>query len=348
MKPIGYGIVGCGGAAVDVAAALDRNDEARLVATFDASAARAAAVAGPRSARVHETLEAMLADDEVDAVYIALPHDLLAPTSSASLRAGRDVLVEKPAATTASQALELARLADSLSRLLGVMFEFRASAPVTEARTILASGELGAVRAVRISTVIDKPLSYWRSGPSGVVVDSWRASRERAGGGVVLMNSIHQLDALRFMTGLDVVLATGQATTFTQGVDVEDTAGAVLRLENGALCTLAAAAHSPGARGEETVSIDCAAGRIDLPDPYGAGRLRVWAKSSNGGSAWRHSDAVAAPSHERYIHAFTDSVRARREPPATAWDAVAALATVEAIYESASTGRAVEVARYSR
>jgi len=347
VSKVRYGIVGCGGAAVDVAKALDEMEDVRLVAVLDASRERAEALGAPRNARVHATLDELLADTELDVVYIALPHDLLAPTTLAALRAGRDVLVEKPAATKSADAAELARTAKSLSRVLGVMFEFRAAPPIVEARKILAGRHLGPVLGVRISTVIDKPGDYWRSGPTGLVVDSWRASRARAGGGVVLMNSIHQLDAVRFMTGCGFARAAGEIASYTPDIEVEDAAGAVLRLTNDAICTLTAAAHSHGARGQETISIDCANGRIDLPDPYGTGRLRVFAPDSSGAADWRDTSAAAAQSHGAYLREFTDAVRRREQAVATAWDAAAALAAVEAIYESARTGRTVEVASYS-
>lgn len=344
MKPLGYALVGCGGAAHDVARALDRVEDARVVAAYDVSSERAGSIAANRGATVHASLEALLDDESVSVVYVGLPHDRLAATASAALHAGRDVIVEKPAATNARDAAEVARLADTLGRVASVMFEFRASAPVVEAKRILASGTLGPVRAIRVSTVIDKPADYWRSGPTGMVEDSWRANRERAGGGVVLMNSIHQIDAVRFMTGLDVVRAAGEVATFAQGVEVEDTAGALLRLTGGAIATVAAAAHSHGAHDEETISIDCAAGRIDLPDPYGGAQLRVFETSAG---RWLDSPASAHGSHEQFLRSFTAAVLERAAPPASVWDAVAALSVVEAIYRAAQAATAVKVERYS-
>jgi UDP-N-acetyl-2-amino-2-deoxyglucuronate dehydrogenase len=346
MNSLGFGIVGCGGAALDVAAALDSLADARVVATFDVSPERATQIAASRDATVHDSLAALLADDRVDVVYVALPHDLLADTSSRALSAGRHVLVEKPSAISAASAAEVTRLADRLGRVLGVMFEFRASPPIIEARRLLAAGDLGAVVGVRIRTVIDKPADYWWSGPSGRVVDNWRASRARAGGGVVFMNSIHQLDALRYVTGTEIVRASAEVATISAGVEVEDTAGAVLRLAQGAVAVLAAAAHSPGATAEEVLSIDCAHGRLDLPDPYGTGRLRVFSRIGPHAGKWVEMGDAARPSHAAFLHAFIAAVRDQGRPPATGWDAAIALSTVEAIYESARIGRAVDISTY--
>jgi predicted dehydrogenase len=119
-------------------------------------------------------------------------------------------------------------------------------------------------------------------------------------------------------------------------------------LENGGLLTLTAAAHSPGARGEETISIDCTNGRIDLPDPYGEGRLRVFNRDASGSERWNESAAASRRSHVAYLRAFTDSIRQRTQPLATESDATAALATVEAIYEAATSGSATDIVRYPR
>jgi predicted dehydrogenase len=344
MTPLGIALVGCGGAARDVADAVDRMDDARIVAAYDAADTRAAAIADPRGATVHPTLGALLSDPRVDVVYIGLPHDMLARVTREALLAGRHVLAEKPLALDPATARELAALAGERSRVLGVLFEFRASEPVLEARRLMQAGAIGAVRAVRIRTVIDKPASYWASGPAGVVPDGWRASLARAGGGVVLMNAIHQLDVLRFTTGLPVVRAVADIATLCATVEVEDTAGAVLRLAGGALVTLAAAAHTPGAVLEERIEIDGDRGRLDLPDPYGSGRLRWYrAGQPDEEGSWTTVGGPAGPSHRAYLEAFAEAVRTGAAPPAGGDDAAAALDVVQVIYAAARAGTAVDL-----
>jgi UDP-N-acetyl-2-amino-2-deoxyglucuronate dehydrogenase len=346
MTPLGIALVGCGGAARDVADAVDAMDGARIVATYDSEQARATDLAGPRGATAHRTLAELLADPAADVVYVGLPHDMLAPVTRQVLIAGRHVLAEKPLALEATTARELAALARERSRVLAVLFEFRASDPVLEARRLVAAGAIGAVRAVRIRTVIDKPASYWASGPAGVVVDGWRASLARAGGGVVLMNAIHQLDVLRFTTRLPVVRAVADIANLHAPVEVEDTAGAILRLEGGALVTVAAAAHSPGAQLEERIEIDGEHGRLDLPDPYGSRRLRVYARGrSDDLDGWTTAGGPAGPSHRAYLDAFVAAVRTGGVPPADGDDAAAALEVVQAIYAAARSGSAVELER---
>jgi predicted dehydrogenase len=230
------------------------------------------------------------------------------------------------------------------------VLELRAGSAYREARRLAGAGAVGEVRAVRVRTVIDKPGAYWESGPRGRVRDGGRARRAEAGGGVVLMNSIHQLDLVRYVTGLSFVRALAEVATSHADVEVEDSAAAVLRLSNGAIASLAAAAHSHGAAHEERIEIDGSAGRLDLPDPSGpdAGSVRVyltrpWEELAAG--RWLELELTRADPYLDFLGGFVAAVERGAALPATSEDAAAALASVLAIYEAASSGGAVEVER---
>lgn len=335
MTPtIGLGIVGCGWAAGEVARAAPAVPGLTIVATADTDPARAEALAGRTGARALPDLDALLADPAVDVVYLGLPHRLLAPTAERALLARKHVLAEKPLALSAAEALRLGALANTLNLKLGVFFELRKSAPIELARRLVLEGAIGRPRLIRIKTVIDKQMSYW--GPDEA--PSWRRSKAAAGGGVVLMNSIHQLDTLRYVTGLDFTRATGEIGTFFAPAEVEDSAAATLRLSNGAIVSLVAAAHSPGSLREQTIEIDGEDGRLDLPYPYEPGTLRLYDK------AWSELAAPHVDMHARMLGAFIDAIRLCTPAPATARDAAAALAAVSAIYRSAAEGRCINIA----
>ena len=346
MHEIGVGIVGCGGAAVNVCAALDAIEGARLAATHDRNRDNAASLALPRGALVHETLEGLVSDPAVAVVYVATPHAVLAQIGLAALGAGKHALIEKPMGVSLPQieALDAAARAGNLR--LGVYFELRETASVQVARTLVRAGAIGEVRSVRLQTVIDKPQSYWQWGPSNRTVDHWRSSVAQAGGGVVLMNSIHQLDCVRYISGLEVVAVTGAVATLMSSVEVEDTASATLRFSNGALGSLAANAHSHGARRQERIEFDGTAGRLDLPDPYGAGPLRLYLARP-----WQEHEAgrwieIARPVRDAHLAAvggFIAAVRGGLAAPIGAQDAAAALAAVLAIYDSSRSGRSISL-----
>lgn len=330
------GIIGCGRAASEIVRASRDIPSLEIVAVCDTDPTRADALGKEAKAVVTSGIDALLAVPGVTTVYVGLPHVLLAPTVEHALLAGKHVLAEKPLALDAKEALRLGTLAQSKSLKLCVFYELRRSGPVEAARALIAAGTIGEPRLVRLRTIIDKPLSYW--GPPGATL--WRAHRAEAGGGVVMMNTVHQLDTLRYITGLDYASAMGATATFIAPADVEDAASATLRLSNGAIVSLVASAHAPGAKDEETIEIDATLGRLNLPDPFGTAPMRLFRKATN---AWEDLPTTRPDSHRRMLESFVHAIETDANVPAGATDAAAALSVVNAIYESARTGRLVEI-----
>lgn len=344
---LGLGIVGCGGAASELVRAAAASSAVRIVAVHDVVGPRATELAAVAGARVHAGLDDLLADPAIEAVYVSLPHDLLAPTAVAALEAGRHVLVEKPVAIDAAGIRVVAAAAARGRRTVGVMFELRAVASMAFARDLVRAGAIGPIRAVRIRTLIDKPATYWRAGPSGRGGDPWRASRARAGGGVVLMNAIHQFDLVRWITGLEVERVAAETRAGVPGVDVEDAAAATFGYAGGALGSLVAAAHAPGAAGEETIELDGSDGALRIGDPYlPSPELRVFLRRGHGRLAagrWTRLRPAPVDAWGATIDAFAAAIRAGRAPEPGLTDAAAALATVLALYRAAELGRVVRV-----
>jgi UDP-N-acetyl-2-amino-2-deoxyglucuronate dehydrogenase len=347
-----FGIVGCGGAAVDVARAIDAVAGARVVAVHDRDPARADAIGRPRGATPHRTLRGLLADSTVDAVYVALPHDGLASTSVAALQAGRHVLVEKPMATRLAAIAAVRDAALATDRRVGVVFELRHVPTVAEATRLVRAGSIGRVRSIRIRTLIDKPPAYWSSGPTGTVRDPWRASLRRSGGGVLLMNAIHQLDLVRVITGRHARRVAALTTAGVVGVEVEDAAAAVIDYGDGVVGSLVAAAHAPGYRDAETIEIDGDQGAIRLGDPYETTptiesfiRRRPDDPEPDDEvvGRWVRSTPAAVDPWVATVSEFVHAIREGRDPVPGIDDAELALATVLAIYRSARTGRFVSV-----
>ena len=335
--PIGLGIIGCGWAAGEIARATAQLPALRIVAVFDADAGRATAYAEKTHARLARDIDDLLADPAVSTVYVGLPHYLLSPTVGRALAAGKHVLAEKPLSLDADEARRLGKLAESKGLKLTVFFELRRSGTVSAAKRILDGGEIGEPRLIRLRTIIDKRADYW--GAPGA--PNWRASREQAGGGVLLMNSIHQLDTLRYITGLDYVSVQGEIATFRAAAEVEDAGSAVLRLSNGAILSIVASAHSPGANHDETIEIDGTLGRLDLPDPFGIAPLRLYRSESK---VWNEIAVDRPDSHLLMLESFVDAIVKDEVVPASASDAAAAIGAVNAIYRSAKERRAVDIA----
>jgi len=346
-EPLGVGIIGCGGAALDVVRAAAGSAAVRIVAVHDRDPGRARDLAERSGARVRSTRSALLDDPAVDAVYVALPHDLLARTAIAALRAGRHVLVEKPLAITLRDVRRVRAASRAAGRAVGVLYELRQAPAAVAAADLVRAGAIGKVTAVRIRTLIDKPAAYWSGGPTGRASDPWRASRRRAGGGVVLMNASHQLDLVRAITGLEVVRVAAEIVASVPGVEVEDRAVATFRFTNDAVGSLVASAHAAGIERGEEIDIDGSAGAIRVPDPYGRPRpLRLFLRrpwGAHAAGAWLELDGPPLDPWAAALDRFAGAIAAGRDPSPGLDDAEAALASVLAIYRSSRTGRIVRL-----
>lgn len=166
MERIRWGILGAGSIAHRFVAALERVEGADLVAISGRSAERLAAFsrkhrvdaarcyasADDNGRRAHDRL---LLDEDVDAVYIALPHGLHASWSCLALRAGKAVLCEKPAVLAESQALEIARTARESATLFMEAMKPRFTPVRARVRELIGDDGLGAVTGVDVVHALD-------------------------------------------------------------------------------------------------------------------------------------------------------------------------------------------------
>jgi predicted dehydrogenase len=166
--------------------------------------------------RVYTSLDEMLADPKVDAVYLATPVYLHASDTIASLKAGKDVLVEKPMALNAQEAWEMCRAAEQTGRRLAAAYYRRFWSRFQLVKEMLDRGELGQVVLARMTLH-----SWYCPDPKGP--GAWRTKRELAGGGVLADIGCHRLDLLAWWLGLPERLVA-DVKTLTQDYRVEDSA----------------------------------------------------------------------------------------------------------------------------
>jgi UDP-N-acetyl-2-amino-2-deoxyglucuronate dehydrogenase len=346
MVPVRFGIIGCGSASVPVCEAIVASTLTELVAVYDVNHDLANDLSQRFHVQAFETLEELLRNPGLEAAYIAVPHYLLAPLTLQALEAGKHVLTEKPLAISLEEIDRLIAFAAERQLSLGVFYEMRYAPAHALAREFIQSGAIGNIVGVQIQTLIDKPLSYWQSGYSARSLNPWRGIQAQAGGGVVLMNTSHLLDALGFVTGLHVTSVSAEVGTLVADVEVEDLAAATLRFNNGAIGSLIAGAHISGAIDEECCFIYGTQGQIRLPDPYRSDPLRIyfrreWAEFSAG--QWHSIPTKPVPVYQRAIEGFAQALRTDGCVPISAADARQVLAVVLAIYQSAAERKNIPV-----
>lgn len=346
MSPVRFGVVGCGSASIPVGEAILASTLTELTAVYDVDHD----LANDLSQRFHvpamDTFDDLLTNPAVDAVYVAVPHHLLAPLTQQILEAGKHVLTEKPLAISLEEVDRLIASATERQLSLGVFYEMRYAPAHALAREFVQAGAIGNIIGIQIQTLIDKPRTYWQSGYSGRSVNPWRGIRAQSGGGVVLMNTSHLLDAIRYVTGLNVTSVSAEIGTLVANVEVEDMAAATLRFNNGAIGSLIAGAHITGANHEECCYIYGTEGQIRLPDPYSSDPLQIYLKRIWGeftAEQWHSIVLEPVLVYQEAIEDFARAVRTKGCIPVSAQDARQVLAIVLAIYQSAAESRTITI-----
>jgi predicted dehydrogenase len=344
--PVRFGIIGCGSASIPVCEAITASLLTELTAVYDVNHNLADDISQRFHVPVMETFEELLTNQMVDAVYIAVPHFLLAPLTQQTLEAGKHALTEKPLGISLDEVDRLVAIAAERSLTLGVFYEMRYAPAHARARELIQGGAIGNIIGIQIQTLIDKPLTYWESGYTGRSINPWRGIKAQAGGGVLLMNTSHLFDALIYVTGLTVTSVSAEIGTLIANVEVEDIASATLRFDNGAIGSLIAGAHIHGAHHEERCYLYGTEGQIRLPDPYGSDPLQVYLKQSLGeftSEQWHSIPIEPIPVYRRAIEDFAQAVQSGACVPVDTKAARQVLAIVLAIYQSAAEKRTITI-----
>lgn len=191
--PLQLGIVGAGGAASLIAGALPDAPRVQLRACAAGTADSARRFAAPLGVPAYDTMDALLADEGIEAVYLATPNSLHHEQTHAALRAGKHVLVEKPMALLAAEAEQTMALAAELGRVVGVGFHLRHSDVFRELKDQLEGDAIGEPRLVRAA---------WGM-PLGKL-QGWKDDPARAGAGSLMGLGVHVLDLLLWLMDGDV------------------------------------------------------------------------------------------------------------------------------------------------
>jgi UDP-N-acetyl-2-amino-2-deoxyglucuronate dehydrogenase len=221
-------LVGCGKVGATHAQALRTLDESEFVAVCDADFRRAERFAAEADARPFADVSTMLAEARPEVVLLATPHPLHAEAAIASAEAGAHVLVEKPLAATLLDADAMLAAAKKAGVTLGVLSQRRFYEPVLRMKAAIDVGKIG-----RPVLGVFQMFS-WRD-PAYYASDPWRGRWDAEGGGVLVNQSPHQLDLLRWFLG-DVEEVSGTWANLNHPeVEVDDTALATVRFKNGGL-----------------------------------------------------------------------------------------------------------------
>ncbi|HEX5415463.1 MAG TPA: Gfo/Idh/MocA family oxidoreductase [Chloroflexota bacterium] len=299
----------------------------RLVACADADRSRAETLAGatPGTVVVAEW-ETVVALPNVDLVIVATPHDAQPEVALAAVRAGKHVLVEKPAGRRAHELDPVKAAAQRTGVLVRVGFNHRYHAALRKAREIVDDRGIGDLMFIRARYGHGGRIGYERE---------WRARPEVSGGGELIDQGVHLIDLARWFLG-DFSVVDGFAHTYFWNMPVEDNAFLTLRNERDQVAFL----HASCTEWKNTFSFEVygTTGKLDvsgLGGSYGTERIACYHMRPEMGppetTIWEYP--MADPSWEREMAEFVEDIRLGRRPNPGLDDAQAALRIVERIYE---------------
>ena len=165
----------------------------------------------------------LIEECELDGVIITLPNRLHREAVEVCARRGLHVLVEKPIADTVEDGRAIVEECARHQVKLMVGHHRRFSSKIAKLKEILSSGTIGELIGVNMLWVLAKDRPYFS--------ESWRVA---PGGGPLLINGIHDIDNLRYVTGLHIESVYAAARNMIRNNQVEDSASVILETKEGA------------------------------------------------------------------------------------------------------------------
>jgi len=349
-------VVGCGGIANGKhLPSLSRLKEVKLVAFCDIVIERARAAAdkyGASGAQVYEDYRELLADETIQVVHVCTPNDSHAEIAIAAMEAGKHVMCEKPMAKTAAEARRMVEAAKRTGRKLTIGYNNRFRPDSLHLKQLCEAGELGDIYYAKAHAIRRRAVPTW-----GVFLDG-----EKQGGGPLIDIGTHALDlTLWLMNNYEPRAVLGQAfhklssrenaanawgpwdpAKFT----VEDSAFGMIVMKNGATIMLESSWALNTLDVKEAKCMLCGTeGGADMEDG-----LRLNGEKLS--RLYKHQVQLDAGGVDFYdgkkesmqdteMRLWIDALLNDKEPVVTPEQACVVSEILEAIYESARTGKAV-------
>jgi predicted dehydrogenase len=302
-------------------AGVSRSDLTKVVAVASRSPGRAREYAAEHGiARAYGTYDELLADPELDAVYISLPNSLHLPWAARALQAGKHVLCEKPLGRGAADVAATFDLAEREGRLLMEAFMYRHHPQIVRAVELVASGTIGALRLIRGA------FSFAVGGKSNVRLDAGLA------GGALMDVGCYCVNAARLLAG-EPELVTGQQILSADGIDIAF--AATMRFAAGVLAHFDAGLLLAG---RDELEIVGERASLFLDDPWHGLAPVIEVRR---GHEMQRIDIEPANAYQLEADNFSLAIRGDAEPLLDRRDAIGQARTIEALYEAAERGRAV-------
>jgi 1,5-anhydro-D-fructose reductase (1,5-anhydro-D-mannitol-forming) len=331
--PVRWGLIGASDIAdTRMIPAINARAESRVTAIYSHSPERAAGLANRHAIpTVHHELASLLADPQVDVIYISSTNEKHMAQTCAAAGAGKHILCEKPLALTLADAQQMVETCRAAGVVLGTNHHLRNAVTHRTLRRLIAEGAIGTPLAARVFHAVSLPPR----------LQGWRIHAPDAGGGVILDITVHDIDTLRFVLDDEVLEVTAFAAR--QGLakdELEDAVMGVMQFQRGTLVQHHDAFTVPHARtGLEVHGTEGSLYAEDVMTQDPIGRLYLRRNGT------REAVDTGAPEdlYDRAVRLFNSAAGGDGTPAATGEDGVRSLAVALAVLASTRSRQAESV-----
>jgi len=298
--------------------------EAQVVAIAARDPKRAQAFASRHNIpRVHQTYHDLLADPGIDAIYNPLPNSLHAQWTIRALRAGKHVLCEKPFASNAKEAEDMAKTAQETGLVLSEAFAYRYHPLTARVKEILARGELGTIRHIEAQFCFLLPFPR----------NNIRFNYELAGG--ALMDcGCYPVSLIRYLAETEPTVNRAEASLFAPQVDHR--MAAYLDFADGCTAHLVCDMLSPRLF-RSFLRVEGEAGRLRVINPYHPHWFNCLSVRGRHGATAEYIRGENA--YALQLRAFIQAIRGETKLSTNPADAVDNMRLIDRIYEKAGLQR---------
>jgi predicted dehydrogenase len=347
MNKVRFGIVGLGNIGKQHAEYLLAGKVGRceLAAVCSSSPAKLAAFQS-RGVQTFSNYPDLYRSGAIDAVIVATPHNEHPAQGIAAFASGLHLMMEKPTAAHKADAEKLAAAHRDKKLVFAAMFQMRAEPRYQKIRELIQSGRLGKlVRVIWINTDWFRTEAYYASG-------GWRATWGGEGGGVLLNQSLHNLDMLGWLCGAPARLRAFCQLGRFHDIEVEDDVTAWLEWSGGA--TGAFISSTGEAPGTNRLEIAGTLGRVIFENnkilfTQNAVDMTVFSRTSKEGFVKPESRteevsfAALATPHAALMQNFVDAILDGAPLLAPGGEGVLSVELANAMVYSSLTGQTIEL-----
>jgi predicted dehydrogenase len=346
---LNFALVGCGKMSHWHAQQLQNVPDVNVIALADPNEANCKDIQQKffRQAEIYPTFDKVLAapSSKLDAVVFVTPHSLHYPQATAAMEAGLHVLLEKPMVTSSHHAYDLWKTVKKTGKMLGITFQAPYTANYSYLARQRAAGELGKIQ------LISGWLSQaWLQNTAG----TWRQDPAVSGGGQMYDSGSHLLNGIMWLMNDPVVEVACIYDKCSSPVDINGVA--IARFKNGAIASISIGGNCPDFRTEIQIQtnkmliiVDQYGSKLEmtgkdgkriLPNPEEAEPMAAASRAAAAAAAAIGPSTVPGTPHSNFVNALLG----REALVCPVRYGVLLSALMDAMYESAATGKIVQVA----